>query len=77
MSEKNFVDSEHVYAAICDFEVIAYATSQEEAQKIIDDHKQKLNLISFLKKSFVRKVIKGKCKLPSETKHFYIARVIS
>lgn len=75
--EKNKTILGAKYCAICDFEILGYVTTEEEAQKLIDGEKKRLDLISMLKKRFVRKVIKGKCALPSESKHFYIAEVIA
>ena len=64
------------YAAICDFEVLGYCSTIEKAREVIDNYKKKIDLLALLKKRFIRKVIKGKCALPSESKHFYIAEVI-
>ena len=64
------------YAAICDFEILGYCTSIDKAREVIENYKKKLDLLALLKKRFIRKVIKGKCSLPSETKHFYVAEVI-
>lgn len=64
------------YAVLCDFEVLGYVESFGDAKTLLEEEKRKMDLFAVLKKSFVRKVLKGKQKLPSESKHFYIVRVI-
>lgn len=76
MSDKNSIVEGAKYAAICDFEVLGYCSSILKARELIAHEKQRLDLFALLKKRFIRKVIKGKCSLPSESKHFYIAEVI-
>lgn len=64
------------FAVLCDFEVLGYVESLEDAKALLEEEKRKMDLFAVLKKSFVRKVLKGKQKLPSESKHFYVVRVI-
>lgn len=65
------------YAAICDFEVLGYFTSIDDANSYIVAEKKKLDFLTICKKKLVRKILKGKLQLPSESKHFYIAEVIA
>lgn len=65
------------YVAICDFEVLGYFTSITEATSFIENEKKKLDFLTVCKKKLVRKILKGKLQLPSESKHFYIAEVIA
>ena len=64
------------YAAVHDFEILAYVETKEEAQKVIDGEKKRLDFLTICKKRLVRKIMKGKLALPSESQHFYIAEVI-
>lgn len=64
------------YAAICDFEVLGYFNTIEDAKAYIEAEKKRLDFLTICKKKLVRKILKGKLQLPSESKHFYIAEVI-
>lgn len=64
------------YAAVHDFEILAYVTTKEEAEKILEAEKKRLDFLTICKKKLVRKILKGKLALPSESQHFYVAEVI-
>lgn len=71
------MDNKLFFVALCDFEVLGYFESEELALNKIEAEKKRLDFLTICKKKFVRKILKGKMSLPSESKHFYVAEVIA